>query len=100
MTFIDQVNSVTYSGGGDGKERMFKGLLEVCQESPEVPLILVTTDHGTHDLELEDDIKACLEDKKATLIIVFNPRMSDPSDLASLAAYERLTANTNVLGTG
>merc|ERR1711962_39239 len=75
---------------GDGKERMFKGLLEVCQESPEVPLILVTTDHGTHDLELEDDIKACLEDKKATLIIVFNPRMADRGDQASLDAYKRL----------
>jgi len=89
-TFIDQVNSVTYQGGGDGKERMFKGLLEVCQESPEVPLILVTTDHGTHDLELEGDIKACLEDKKATLIIVFNPRMADRGDQASLDAYKRL----------
>ena len=69
---------------------MFTGLLEVCQESPEVPLILVTTDHGTHDLELEGDIKACLEDKKATLIIVFNPRMFDSSDHASLDAYKRL----------
>ena len=53
-------------------------------------MILVTTDHGTHDLELEDDIKACLEDKKATLIIVFNPRMFDSSDHASLDAYKRL----------
>jgi len=95
--FTDQVESVLFQGGGDGKERLFRGLLTLCQESPEVPLIVVTTDHGSHDLELEDEIKKCLEEKRATVIIAFHPYSF--ADIESLDAYTRL-ADTIVNSNG
>ena len=76
---------------------MYAGLLTLCHESPEVPLIVVTTDHGSHDLELEDEIKKCLEEKRATVIIAFHPYSF--ADIESLDAYTRL-ADTIVNGNG
>jgi len=94
--FKSEIDSIKfYCGTDQATERMFRGLLQACQESMETPLIIVTTDAGTKNVELEDDIKSCLDEKKATLKIVFNPGLNDYAKknaeaMKSIEAYVRL----------
>jgi len=103
-TFINELEDVRFIKGGDANERTFDGLLKACLSSLNGPLIVVTTDHGSKELELENAIKGCLERKKATVMFVIMPTCKvgprcpplKKSDHiirnASMAAYNRLAS--------
>ena len=72
-------------------------MLETCEKSSDIPIIIVTVDGGTKNLQLKDKIEKCLKDKRATLIICFNygkKTALDPND-PSLKAYEDLAYGTS-----
>ena len=53
----------------------FSALNYICNKTPPESIILVTTDNGSKNLELEGDIKKCLKKNKHRLFIVLNPRV-------------------------
>ena len=53
----------------------FSALNYLCNKTPPESIILVTTDNGSKNLELEGDIKKCLQKNKHRLFIVLNPRV-------------------------
>ena len=54
----------------------FSALNYLCHKTPPESIILVTTDNGSKNLELEGDIKKCLKKNKHRLFIILNPRVS------------------------
>ena len=65
------------------------GLNLACQHAPRQSFIVAITDCGTKNLELEDKIKSCLQERDAILFIVNNPYYCNEED-ESLKAYKRL----------
>ena len=53
----------------------FSALNYLCNKTPPESIILVTTDNGSKNLELEGDIKKCLKKNKHRLFIILNPRV-------------------------
>ena len=53
----------------------FSALNYICNKTPPESIILVTTDNGSKNLELEGDIKKCLKKNKHRLFIILNPRV-------------------------
>ena len=60
----------------------------LCKQSQDETIIITTTNEGTHNLELEEEISKCLRTKRIALVLVLYPWTGDDD---SLKAYKRLT---------
>merc|ERR1711874_942387 len=71
----------SYNGGRDSKERMSQGLLVALQNSDPKSLIVVFTDNGSKDLNLEKEIE---------VFIVLTPAYEGRFNGPSLPSYGRM----------
>merc|ERR1719270_1717901 len=63
----------SYNGGRDSKERMSQGLLVALQNASPKSLVVVFTDNGSKDLNLEKEIVRLRKDKECEVFIVLTP---------------------------
>ena len=60
----------SFDGGRDSRERLTQGLLVALQNAPDRSLIVVFTDNGTKDLDLEKEIIRVKNGKQIEVFIV------------------------------
>ena len=80
----------SFDGGRDSKERLTQGLLVALQNAPERSLIVVFTDNGTKDLDLEKEIVRIKKSKGIEVFIVLTPAYEGRFRGPSLPAYGRM----------
>jgi len=81
---------LTFSGGGDSKEQAIAGIDVTLDAMPDNGIILVFTDNGSHQLELENTVKEKSEKKNVKILFAI---LTSPGviDNASLEVYESLS---------
>ncbi|XP_023323925.1 uncharacterized protein LOC111697967 isoform X2 [Eurytemora carolleeae] len=80
----------SYNGGRDSKERLTQGLLVALQNATPKSLIVVFTDNGSKDLNLEKEIIRLREEMECTIYIVLTPVYEGKPGDKSLPAYGRM----------
>merc|ERR1712106_563856 len=93
MAFDRATNSLvfeSYNGGRDSKERMSQGLLVALQNASPKSLIVVFTDNGSKDLNLEKEIVRLRKAKEIEVFIVLTPAYEGRFNGKSLPSYGRM----------
>jgi len=80
----------SYDGGRDSKERLTQGLLVALQNADPKSLIIVFTDNGTKNLNLEKPIINLRDEKECEVYIVLTPVYEGRANGKSLPVYRRL----------
>jgi len=80
----------SYNGGRDSKERLTQGLYIALQNALEKSLIVVFTDNGTKNLNLEKEILRLKAEKECEVFIVLTPEFEGRANGKSLPLYSRL----------
>lgn len=80
----------SYDGGRDSKERLTQGLLVALQNADPKSLIVVFTDNGTKNLNLEKPIINLRDEKECEVYIVLTPVYEGRANGKSLPVYKRL----------
>ena len=80
----------SYNGGRDSKERLAQGLLVALQNAPPRSLIVVFTDNGSKDLNLETEIIRLRKAKECEVFIVLTPAYEGRLNGPSLPAFGRM----------
>ena len=80
----------SFDGGRDSRERLTQGLLVALQNAPERSLIVVFTDNGTKDLNLEREIVRIKKSKNIEVFIVLTPAYEGRFNGPDLPAYGRM----------
>jgi len=80
----------SYNGGRDSKERMSQGLLVALQNASPKSLIVVFTDNGSKDLNLEKEIVRLRKTKECEVFIVLTPAYEGRFNGPSLPSYGRM----------
>jgi len=80
----------SYNGGRDSKERMSQGLLVALQNATPKSLIVVFTDNGSKDLNLEKEIIRLRKAKEIEVFIVLTPAYEGKFNGPSLPSYGRM----------
>lgn len=80
----------SFDGGRDSRERLTQGLLVALQNAPERSLIVVFTDNGTKDLNLEREIVRMKKSKNIEVFIVLTPAYEGRFNGPDLPAYGRM----------
>merc|ERR1712106_270577 len=90
-SFSSSLNTISFSGGGDGPERATQGILLTLQNLPMYGVAMVVTDHQTKDLDLLEDIIALKNAKKQKVFLVLAPRYAGTVDDESWKAYKAIS---------
>jgi len=77
----------SYDGGRDSKERLTQGLLVALQNASPKSLIVVFTDNGSKDLDLEREIVRLRDSKECEVFIVLTPAYEGKPKDKSLPTY-------------
>jgi len=80
----------SYNGGRDSKERMSQGLLVALQNASPKSLVVVFTDNGSKDLNLEREIIRLRKAKECEVFIVLTPAYEGKFNGPSLPSYGRM----------
>ena len=80
----------SFDGGRDSRERLTQGLLVALQNAPDNSLIVVFTDNGTKDLDLEKEIIRVKNGKQIEVFIVLTPTYEGRFNGPDLPAYGRM----------
>jgi len=80
----------SFDGGRDSRERLTQGLLVALQNAPDRSLIVVFTDNGTKDLNLEKEIVRIKKSKDIEVFIVLTPAYEGRFNGPDLPAYGRM----------
>jgi len=80
----------SYNGGRDSKERLAQGLLVALQNASPKSLIVVFTDNGSKDLDLEREIVRLRKAKECEVFIVLTPAYEGRLNGPSLPAFGRM----------
>merc|ERR1712213_189919 len=80
----------SFDGGRDSRERLTQGLLVALQNAPDNSLIVVFTDNGTKDLDLENEIIRVKNGKQIEVFIVLTPTYEGRFNGPDLPAYGRM----------
>ena len=80
----------SYDGGRDSKERLTQGLMVALQTATPRTLIVVFTDNGTKDLNLEREIVRMKKSKNIEVFIVLTPAYEGRFNGPDLPAYGRM----------
>merc|ERR1719471_742524 len=80
----------SFDGGRDSRERLTQGLLVALQNAPDNSLIVVFTDNGTKDLDLEKEIVRIKRSKQIEVFIVLTPTYEGRFNGPDLPAYGRM----------
>jgi hypothetical protein len=80
----------SYNGGRDSKERLTQGLFIALQNADPKSLVVVFTDNGSKNLNLEKDIIRLRDEKECEVFIVLTPEYEGRQNGKSLPVYNRL----------
>lgn len=80
----------SFDGGRDSRERLTQGLLVALQNAPDKSLIVVFTDNGTKDLDLEKEIIRVKNARQIEVFIVLTPTYEGRFNGPDLPAYGRM----------
>jgi len=80
----------SFDGGRDSRERLTQGLLVALQNAPDRSLIVVFTDNGTKDLDLEKEIIRIKKAREIEVFIVLTPAYEGRFNGPDLPAYGRM----------
>jgi len=80
----------SYNGGRDSKERLTQGLLVALQNAMPKSLVVVFTDNGSKNLDLEKQIIKLRDEKECEVFIVLTPEYEGKKNGKSLPVYNRL----------
>jgi len=80
----------SFDGGRDSRERLTQGLLVALQNAPDRSLIVVFTDNGTKDLDLEKEIIRIKQAREIEVFIVLTPTYEGRFNGPDLPAYGRM----------
>ena len=80
----------SFDGGRDSRERLTQGLLVALQNAPDRSLIVVFTDNGTKDLNLEKEIIRIKKARQIEVFIVPPPAYEGRFNGPDLPAYGRM----------
>merc|ERR1740129_1947736 len=80
----------SFDGGRDSRERLTRGLLVALQNAPDKSLIVVFTDNGTKDLDLEKEIIRIKNARQIEVFIVLTPTYEGRFNGPDLPAYGRM----------
>eukprot|EP00088_Acartia_fossae_P015112 TRINITY_DN18212_c0_g1_i1.p1 TRINITY_DN18212_c0_g1~~TRINITY_DN18212_c0_g1_i1.p1 ORF type:complete len:350 (-),score=101.88 TRINITY_DN18212_c0_g1_i1:245-1294(-) len=80
----------SYNGGRDSKERLTQGLYIALQNAMPKSLVVVFTDNGSKNLNLEKEIVRIREEKEIEVYIVLTPEYEGRKNGKSLPVYNRL----------
>ena len=80
----------SYNGGRDSKERLAQGLLVALQNADPKSLVVVFTDNGSKDLDLEKEIVRLRQRKEIEVFIVLTPAYEGRFNGPSLPSYGRM----------
>ena len=80
----------SFDGGRDSRERLTQGLLVALQNAPDRSLIVVFTDNGTKDINLEKEIIRIKKARQIEVFIVLTPAYEGRFNGPDLPAYGRM----------